>query len=280
MCCAWFLEIIPLSTNAGSLAITAAADTMIRDTADTPPGDGSSDGVEAGTTRLGQTARILLQFAMTGFPTNATLTNATLRLNVIKAPSAPPDAPFSLHRMLLPWNETNADWFGSGVLEWSQPGGMAGLDFVAEPSATNQIPGTGIYVFSAPALFDEVRSWMTNSASNHGWMLLCDTEGVLQTARRFGTRESSDPGQRPQLILDYTAPLTIELKNPRKENGQFVFEFTATPGTDYIIQYKDDISSDWAMFDYYPDPGVETVFTIVDDGDAQRFFRVLSATTP
>jgi hypothetical protein len=200
---------------------------------------------------------------------------------VLQAPATPPIAPFSLHRMLKPWDETRADWLNSGFGDWAQPGALAGTDFVAPPSATNQIPGSGAYLFSDLTLLNDVRMWMTNSAANNGWMLLCDAEDLLQSARRFGTREHADPSARPELILDYTVPFSIQLTHPRTEDGQFVFDFVATPGTDYVVEYKDDLSSEWLLFDYYPDPGVETVHTVFDDGGAgQRFFRVLSATTP
>jgi len=272
---------VPRSANAGSLVLTSVADTSIRLPNGNPPDDCEPDTIACGTPMGGQVARVLMRFNIAGLPTNATVTNVTLRLVVHQTPQFPSANPFSLHRLLWPWSESNADWFSTGLREWSQPGGAAGTDFVAQASATNLIQNTGVYFFNSPTLLNEALMWKTNSGTNFGWMILCDTENVLESFKCFSPREATDPSIRPQLIIDYTTPFSIVLTRPRRQGTQFAFDFAARPGTDYIIQYKDDLSSSWQEFDYYPDPGTETVFTVLDDGTAhQRFFRVLSTTTP
>jgi hypothetical protein len=247
---------------------------MIRDTADKPPGDGTTIDVACGTTREGQHASILLRFDIDTLPTNATVTNVSLRLVVNQAPSGGETASFSLHRMFLRWDEFSANWNTTGLVDWSGPGGVAGVDFVAAPSATAIISNTGPYVFSSPNLLAEVLLWITNRTTNNGWIVLCDTN-LLHTAKRFDTREHPDSAVRPQLVLDYRTPLT--LIHPRVENDQFAFDFVASPGTNYTVQYKDNLASSWLDFLYFPDPGQETTNTVTDAGGLHRFFRVVKS---
>jgi hypothetical protein len=289
---AFLLAARPFASSAASLVFTPSADTSIGlpDINGHTPIECEADTIACGTTENGQPSRVLMLFniaglstnSIAGLPTNATVTNVTLRLVVHRTPEFPPTAPFSLHRMLRSWSETNANWVDNGLQrEWGQPGGGAGTDFVALPSATNIIQSTGVYLFNSPTLLNEVLTWKTNSGTNFGWIILCDTENVFNTQKCFSPREASDASIRPELIIDYTTPFSIVLTRLRWVGGQFAFDFAARPGTDYIIQYKDNLSSDWQEFDYYADPGVETVFTVLDDGTApQRFFRVLSTTTP
>ena len=280
---AWFspcvVVLLTCHAFAGTLILNPSADTMIRDTESLPPGDGSSEVLACGTTREGQHARILLQFDFSSLPTNVVVTNAVLRLVVFQSPNGGAIAPYGLHRLFLPWDELLANWTNTGLVDWAQPGGMPGPDYVALPAATNNIDTIGTYLFSDPALLSDVLLWITNDAVNQGWMLRCETEEVFQSAKRFTAREYPDSTLRPQLILYHNGPDEVppgpRLRNPRVEGGIFSFDFVAEPGNGYSIEYKDNLSDEWMPYDYYADPGVEFVFTVSDTVAPQRFFRIV-----
>ena len=126
--------------------------------------------------------------------------------------SALTPASYSLHRLLQDWGEgresfgtqgnsaTNgeATWrarFHPDVL-WSVPGAAAPVDYVATASAMQSIAAEGSYTFDSTAgLVADVQSWLSNSATNFGWILICEDEASAATARRFGSRE--DPHCNP-----------------------------------------------------------------------------------
>ena len=55
----------------------------------------------------------------------------------------------------------------------------------------------------------DVQTWLDSPADNHGWILKDDVENLLAiTAKRFATREASDPMVRPRLEIDFTSVYT------------------------------------------------------------------------
>jgi hypothetical protein len=159
--------------------------------------------------------RGLIAFDLAAVPTNATITGATLSmfLNRPRPNDAPVDV--SLSKALRAWGEgaSNAgDPGGNGAQAqtgdatwlhtfydtgfWTTPGG----DFSPTPSTTTPVNQNGTYTWSGSGLLADVQAWVSNPASNFGWVILApemDT-GSLQ---RFNTRENtSDP---PQLTVTY-----------------------------------------------------------------------------
>jgi hypothetical protein len=82
---------------------------------------------------------------------------------------------------------------------WTNEGG----DFQAAPSASLSIPAqAGLYTFASPELVADVQDWVTNPTSNFGWVLIGE-EDVMQTARKFASREYEIEASRPELIIDF-----------------------------------------------------------------------------
>src|SRR6185369_2213989 len=74
------------------------------------------------------------------------------------------------------------------------------------PSATVPVGGPGAYTLdSTPELLADVRGWVSDPASNSGW-LVHGNEAAAQTARRFVSRETTVPGAAPRLTITYTPP--------------------------------------------------------------------------
>jgi spore coat protein A len=89
-------------------------------------------------------------------------------------------------------------------LFWSLQGG----DFSLTISATQPVGAVGFYTWgSTSGMVADVQSWLNTPAQNFGWILRSN-ESVIQTTKRFGTREST--GQtggvtwKPRLIVSYT----------------------------------------------------------------------------
>lgn len=213
--------------------INAAADTTLVEAA--PDSNlGGACIVNAGTTQINTRNRGLFLFDLTGsIPANAVINNVELILAVTGEPTVGFIASsYTLHRMLTPWGEGNkgdpncppdtgnmpglggvasegeANWthrFAQTSQTWGAPGGAAGIDFVAGASADQLILGTGespYHYLDTPELRADVQSWLNNPQGNFGWMLICDLEGEVGTARRFASRE--DPFNPPVLVVDYS----------------------------------------------------------------------------
>lgn len=224
-------------------------------------------------------ARGLLRFDLSSIPAEAIVSSATLRLAVTASGSAVNDT-HELNALLADWTETGASWVNSGLASWEE----GGSDFEWISDGSVSVAGIGNVMFtSAPGMIARVQSWITNSGGNRGWLLrsLSETEG--RNARRFTTRESADP---PVLTVTYTitppAPPPGVMGNLRVADGKFVFEFTALPGTNYLVQFKNAVhSTNWLDLVSHPDPGTQTVFTVEHSlTESNRFYRLVTPPTP
>jgi hypothetical protein len=221
------------SLRADRVELISSADTTLIEVA--PDSNlGGACIVNAGTTQMNTRNRGLFLFDLSGtLPANAIVTGVGLILGVTGEPANGfVTADYTLHRMLQSWGEGNkgnpncppdngsspgigtvateneATWthrFAQTAMTWDTPGGAAGVDYLAEPSADQLISGTGespYHFLDTPELRADVQNWINNPRSNFGWMLICETEDERGTARRFGSRE--DPSSPPTLVIDYT----------------------------------------------------------------------------
>ena len=158
-------------------------------------------------------------------PAGATITNVELRLNV--SASLLDNQSLELHRLVTDWGEAgsnalgeegpgdgahpgDATWLHTFFADsfWTNPGG----DFDATISASTIVgAASGYYTWSSAQMVAEAQSWLDNPDSNFGWILM-GGEDVEQSAKRFDTREHSDPSKRPTLIITYVpAPGALAL---------------------------------------------------------------------
>jgi hypothetical protein len=171
----------------------------------------------------GLNRRLLLRFDMAAIPKGSKVLEVSLSLYESRARDA---HPVRVHRLLESWGEgtSNAGTAGTGApaqpgdatwvsrfhpdIPWSRPGGL----FVDQASATTivglpnqryawtaQRPAQGT---AAPALLQDVQGWIDSPASNHGWILVGQEDG-LQNAKRFGSRTGTEP---PRLAVRYQEP--------------------------------------------------------------------------
>lgn len=232
-----------LACVAGALLVcaTAAADTItLNPVADNTLIEDASGTFSAGAsynTYSGRTGangsgtlrRALFRFDCSAIPPGSTVTSVQLRMYMSQGQSG--TRAHSLHRMSASWGESGSFAFGGGGAPaqagdatwihrfspgtpWSTPGG----DFAPTPSATANVTGIAWYVWgSTPGMVADVQEWVSAPSTNFGWMLR-GVESVLQTAKRFDSRQSSNPATKPQLIVTFTPPV----QNPADINGDGV----------------------------------------------------------
>jgi hypothetical protein len=151
-------------------------------------------------------------------PSGSTISAVTLRMQMSQAASSTSQA-VTLQRVAADWGEGtsnagssggsgaastagDATWkhrFFSATL-WSALGG----DFVPAASATCAVGADGPYTWgSTPGMVADVQGWLDAPGSNFGWLVL-GGEATVGTAKRFETREATDPAARPALTITFT----------------------------------------------------------------------------
>lgn len=198
--------------------LQAVADTTIfanqgGDTAYDATSDGSGPNIWTSVLAAGVTRRALIRFDLSAIPTGSQVVSASLQLFVVRARD---EHNLSLHRVLAPWGEGSSNGGDAGIgapaqagdatwshrnwpnETWAQRGG----DFVVTSSAVRAVGfGPASYTLeSTPALVADVQAWLIAPASNHGWMLIGDDQGV-QNAKRLASRQSDTASARPTLVL-------------------------------------------------------------------------------
>jgi hypothetical protein len=164
-----------------------------------------------------------------------------------------------LHRALKEWGEGDkggtlgseatdgeATWLAAmhPNVEWSGAGASGADDTDAKISSSVSMNALGAYTFpSTPNLVADVQSWLTNPASNFGWLMKSAAENVQQSARRFANRESGTGAA--SLTVTYEVP-AAELKIQQFElraDGMFLSWTGGT--TPYQVERSEKIEGPW-----------------------------------
>src|SRR4029453_12287423 len=164
--------------------------------------------------------RAVLEFELAGSsPSGATIDSVQLTLFCDKVGQ---NANFNvtLNRLLSEWGEgtsnTGNSQQGRGEpattndATWrhtfysSQFWGISGGDYTVTASATKAVGPTGTDTWgSTSGMVGDVQAWLNNASQNHGWIILSN-EAVIQTTKRFATRENATVNNRPKLVVNYT----------------------------------------------------------------------------
>ena len=168
--------------------------------------------------------RALLEFDIAGsIPAGATIDSVQLTLYCDKVGQ---NTAFDvrLHRALKEWGEGTSDTGNSrqgrgepattNDATWqhtfypSQFWTNLGGDYTATASGTKSVGPVGSYVWgSESGMVADVQAWLDAPAQNHGWVILSN-ESVIQTTKRFATRENATIANRPKLVVNYT-PVSV-----------------------------------------------------------------------
>ena len=258
---------------------------------------GAATTLVVGTTANGAAGRALLRFACTNIPPGAVIQSAELRFEVVKAPQMRPPEPsfFEVRRMLAPWQEGQGqDLLGApakageatwnsrahGSIPWAAAGGRLDSEIAGTASGTSELVlRTGQYsVASTPPLVADVQRWVDQPESNHGWMLLSQSEAVQATARRLGSRE--EPFVAPRLVVSFTPPPPPPSVVAEARVDGFRLKFAALPGLAYRVEFRPDWSAgEWLNWTNLPAGETAALVELVDpisaDPPASRFYRVV-----
>lgn len=290
-----------MGTLGETVRLNPVADTTLFQT-DPNNSLGGVNSLAVGTTAAGRLSRALIKFDLAGkIPPNATITSVTLIITALKAPtSGGRGSVIQLNRVLQDWGEGNqaggprgapaklndATWnarFHPGV-GWSKPGAAAPADFLATASAATSISGLGEYQFSSTTqLVSDVQSWLTKTAGNFGWILLSQSEGTPETARRIGAREHETAA--PVLVVDYSLPKPAQpfrLDIVEKGDNQLQIHFQIARDTAYVVEYTESLSPIlWKVLTNLASQVTATNVIITDILSGQhRFYRARSFEAP
>jgi len=286
----------PTRLEADTVTLRPVADTTLHEES---PGNNLGRSVPmAGTTAHNTRNRALFSFDLSSLPPTAVVSSATLKFKVVRTPSPSTASNFDVRRVLRSWAEgtkgsptvtanrgalagaNEATWqarFAPSTL-WTSPGGAVGTDFSSTVSATTRVTGNGTYTFGSTAqLVADVQAWLTDPASNFGWVLMTQAEGTTRTVRRIGGREST--ADSPTLELVYSVPTPAQpptLSQPQKVGDQIRFTFNAEANRAYTVEASSVLTpTSWQVFLAVPASGSATTVEVTDTlGQPHRFYRV------
>lgn len=234
--------------------------------------------------------RILFQVDLTPLPEGEVMA-ARYRVEVTMEPQSGRRAStFALHRILVPWSEgrQRGDLPGGQPAEegettwaarahpdlgWSLPGGALGVDYAADPSATAEVSRTGevVFAFNAKGRAD-LESMRDDPASNHGWVLLSQSEDEPKTARRFASREHRTTP--PLLEIEITSPAKDSMLSIRREGDRLVI---VAEGTGLRLESSPDLED--GSWEVEADAGTEVNGGVQFEkflNEPARFYRILT----
>lgn len=288
--------VLAVATSSGrgeALRILPASDTSLMEKV--PLNNLGRSWLAAGTLSNSQQSRALLRFDLSAVPAGASLRSATLTLRLVRQPPASVTGPFRLHRMLVAWGEGaqgeqginigakavagETTWLASAQpTTWSAPGGNPGTDFRSEASAESVLAGeTRITFISTPELLSDLAAWMATPVSNHGWMVAAAPGAPAGTARRFGSRETTD--MEPELALEYEPPASnVRIASITLKAGEVHIGFEAAAGKLYALEFLREASAtNWSLLSLHASKLFPTNFVGVDAiaPDPTRFYRLV-----
>ncbi len=210
----------PCSSSAVTTTLPADKDNVLYESSTGALSNGEGRYLWSGAASVGS-FRSVVHFDLSSIPSNAQITDVTLRLYCDQNNGNAVDV--DVHRLLSDWGEgtSNANGDESGgdasTLDdatwihtfydsqfWSSTGG----DYEPSVSATNSVNADGIFIeWNASGMINDVQSWMDDPSTNFGWIFMGD-ELDPANAKRFSSRNSNQSSEHPELVITYV-PGTI-----------------------------------------------------------------------
>lgn len=218
VCFLLLCTLLPRQAAGDLVTIDAAKDNTLFETSSDYTSNGIGEGIFSGATFSDGLRRGLVAFDIASVvPAGATITSVLLEMNVSRSLAGVHSS--ALHRLTSDWGEadSNSNVSGGGMGAPASPGDAtwmhtffdtqdwttAGGDFVATASASIDIDDNGPVVWgSTPQMVADVQGWLDAPETNFGWIIRTQ-EGTLGSAKRFDSREISEPSLRPVLRVEY-----------------------------------------------------------------------------
>jgi RHS repeat-associated protein len=169
-------------------------------------------------------ARTLINFNLSGVPTNATVLRATMNLKYYEAVNYGGgtwvDRWMQAHQMLVNWNEAQAtkDNRLTGTA-WNATYGKIGGTVPPADDANGQFESTTLFWQSELSQLPKWKScdltaltqdWLNGTVSNYGVILWATNEDVAGYTMRFHSSEASNSSDRPYLEVVYSTEATTK----------------------------------------------------------------------
>ncbi len=251
---------------------------------------------------MGERLRSRLLFrvdVVDGLPSGAQIVAARLLTEVTMVPVGRTNSTFALHRILVPWEEgdkrTVDNPGGDDATEgestwaqrlhpnmpWSEPGGEFGTDYAESVSAVRVISGVGTYNFPFNELgLADLSSMVRQPESNHGWVLVTQSEDGSKTARRFAAKEHRTTP--PMLEIEYTLPLvTVPTLEVLRVEDEVVIRFRAIKDQPYLVQSTTDLKDENWQDEEIIERSVGGIAEFRNKlNETGQFFRIVIITIP
>ena len=146
----------------------------------------------------------LIRFDLASIPEGSQIHGAVLRLYPYYR-ERETTLNLELYPLVRPWIDSQANWdrAASGN-SWGLPGANdTNTDRTADPVAATSVAAVGTW--AELDIGELVRGWVANPASNLG-VILRGT-GSIPSVYQFGSSNHPSISLRPQLVIDYTAPI-------------------------------------------------------------------------
>lgn len=210
---------------AGTVVLDADRDNTLYESPTGALSNGAGDHFFAGVTVMGEIRRGVIRFDVGAIPQGSTIDSVTLTLNMSRTLGG--SSVVRLHRIQRDWGEGNSNAAGEegggapsapGDATWihtffsGQTWNNAGGDFSAATSAAVTVGGEGTYTWSTNNMESDIEQWVANPSQNFGWLLRAD-ESQVGVAKRFDSRENPNGGNRPELEIEFTPPVPVELQS-------------------------------------------------------------------
>lgn len=209
-----------------TVTLGAMKDNTLFESATGDKSNGLGENMIAGRTSTnsgGVKRRGVIKFDVSSIPANATITDVSLKLEMIQTSSGAKMV--SLHTLTKDWGEGtssssngvgansttgDATWIHTfyNTSNWTTAGG----DYTSTSSASTSVNSNGNYTWTGSGLVADVQGWVTSSATNHGWTLIGD-ESTVKTTKSFATKDHPTASLRPVLEITYTTPPPV-VTNP------------------------------------------------------------------
>lgn len=185
-----------------------------------------------GVNGLGTLRRAVVRFDLSSIPPGSTILSVSFKAYMSQTSTGAQDC--KLHRAQQSWGEGLSFAFGGGgtlpevndatwtyrywpTTLWTTAGGV----FSPVASASKSINAVGFYTWATTnALVADVQAWVNAPTENYGWVIV-GNEAVLETAKRFDSRESADQTHHPTITITYTPATAVpgDLNGDAKING-------------------------------------------------------------
>jgi len=257
-----FAAALALAWPAGAITVTlqpSTGDSQLSQGAATT-NFGTATTIQVASQSGSQNKRILVKFDLSSIPANATINSANLTLFMTTAPSN--NRTYNAHRMTRDWTESQVTWnIAQTGTNWTTAGG----DYNGT-ATTSTTTGTTNNVSLTWNIQADVQAWV-NGTSNYGTLIKDGTESSA-TARTatFASEENATSANRPQLVIDYTAPFTATLPGGSAVtmNEPSTLNFTVTNGNLTTTQSISNVTFalPYTVADGTPPPGWKVTYIV------------------